>query len=163
MGVSGSGKTTVGLRIAAALGAEFAEGDDFHPPANVEKMRAGIPLDDEDRRPWLEALNRKIGAWLDAGVDGVLACSALKHSYREILQGGRKGVHFVHLKGDEALIRGRLELRKGHYMPPTLLTSQVRTLEEPKDALIVGITGSADAVAAEILTGLRSLAATPQP
>ncbi len=91
------------------------------------------------------------------------ACSALKHSYREILRGGRKGVHFVHLKGDEALIRGRLELRKGHYMPPTLLTSQIRTLEEPKDALIVGITGSADAVAAEILTGLRSLATAPQP
>ena len=91
MGVSGSGKTTVGELLAKALGGEFAEGDAYHPPANVEKMRRGIPLDDADRKPWLETLSREIGAWLAAGRTVVLACSALKRGYREILRGGRAG------------------------------------------------------------------------
>ena len=108
MGVSGSGKTSVGVPLAAALGGEFVEGDDYHPPANVAKMRQGIPLDDADRRPWLETLAAEIGRWLAAGRTVVLACSALKRSYRAILRGGRPEVRFVHLKGDPALIRARL-------------------------------------------------------
>ncbi|HEX6142799.1 MAG TPA: gluconokinase [Geminicoccaceae bacterium] len=161
MGVSGSGKTTVGLRLAEMLGASFAEGDDFHPAANIEKMRAGIPLDDSDRAPWLEVLSRQIGAWLDAGERVVLACSALKQSYRTILRGGRSGVHFVHLRGDEGLIRGRLELRRGHYMPPTLLASQIQTLEEPDDAIVVDITGEPEAIARTVAAALRGRIGLP--
>jgi gluconokinase len=154
MGVSGSGKTTVGLLLAKALGGDFAEGDAYHPPANVEKMRRGIPLDDADRRPWLETLSREIGTWLAAGRTVVLACSALKRGYREILRGGRADVHFVYLKGDAALIRARLATRKGHYMPPSLLASQIATLEEPKSALIIDIAGAPEAIVAEILKAL---------
>ena len=109
MGVSGTGKTTVGKLLAEALGAEFAEGDAYHPPANVEKMRRGIPLDDADRRPWLETLAREIGAGSPPAKTVVLACSALKQRYRDVLRGGRPDVRFVHLKGDEALIRARLD------------------------------------------------------
>lgn len=161
MGVSGCGKTTVGVRLAALLGAEFAEGDAYHPAANVEKMRAGIPLDDDDRRPWLLTLRRKIGAWLDEGRDGVLACSALEEAYRDVLSGGRDGVHFVYLRGDEELIRARLALRRGHYMPASLLTSQIRTLEEPKDAIVADITGDPDEIARAIAAALRSGAGEP--
>lgn len=154
MGVSGSGKTTIGLRLADALEAEFAEGDDFHPPANVEKMHAGTPLSDEDREPWLKTLSDKIGAWLDDGTNGVLACSALKETYRDVLRGDRTGVYFVHLKGSEPLLRARLELRRGHYMPPSLLASQLATLEEPADAIVADISGTPDAIAANILAAL---------
>jgi gluconokinase len=154
MGVSGSGKTTIGLRLADTLAAEFAEGDDFHPPANVEKMRAGTPLTDEDRNPWLETLSRKIGDWLDADTNGVLACSALKASYRDVLRGERTGVYFVHLKGSEPLLRARLELRRGHYMPPSLLASQLASLEEPADAIVADISGTPDAIAANIIGAL---------
>ena len=105
MGVSGTGKTAVGTRLARALGGTFAEGDDYHPPANVAKMRSGTPLDDADRKPWLETLSREIGRWLDEGQTVVLACSALKQSYRDILKASRPDVVFVHLKGDPALIR----------------------------------------------------------
>ena len=113
MGVSGSGKTTVGKLLAQALGAEFAEGDAYHPPQNVEKMRRGIPLEDADRWPWLERLNAEIDRWLAAGKTVVLACSALKQSYRDVLANGRPGVRFVHLEGDKALIRGRLNATPG--------------------------------------------------
>lgn len=163
MGVSGVGKTTVGLRLADELDAEFAEGDDFHPPANVEKMRQGEALDDDDRRPWLETLSRKIGEWVAAGKDGVLACSALRSSYREILRGGRDEVHFVHLKGEEALIRDRLDHREGHYMPPSLLASQIATLEDPADAIVADVTAPPDDVAAGILAALRAAEAARQP
>jgi gluconokinase len=159
MGVSGVGKTTIGVQIAQALGGEFAEGDDFHPPANVEKMRSGMPLDDADRAPWLEILSRKIGAWLDQGVDGVLACSALKRTYRDVLRGGRAGVHFVYLRGEEALIRARLKHRQGHYMPPSLLASQIATLEEPDDAIVIDIAGPPEAVVELALRALRAEAA----
>jgi gluconokinase len=150
MGVSGTGKTEVGTRLARALGGEFAEGDDYHPPANVAKMRSGVPLGDADRGPWLETLSREIGAWLDAGKTVVLACSALKHSYRDILKAGRPGVRFVHLKGDEELIRSRLEGRHGHYMPASLLDSQFDALEEPQDAITVGVDATPEQIVAEI-------------
>ena len=166
MGVSGSGKTTVGLLLAKALGGEFAEGDAYHPPENVEKMRQGIPLDDADRQPWLEALSREIGAWLDAGRTVVLACSALKRGYREILRGGRADVHFVYLKGDAALIRARLAARQGHYMPASLLASQIATLEEPKSAITVAIDRPVGEIVAGILDRIgcgASSSAPPQP
>jgi gluconokinase len=150
MGVSGSGKTTIGRLLAQALGAEFVEGDAYHPPENIEKMSRGIPLDDADRWPWLEILSREIDRWLAAGTDVVLACSALKQSYRDVLAKGRPDVRFVYLKGDPALIRARLDRRQGHYMPPSLLASQIATLEEPADAITVEIDGSPEAIAAEI-------------
>jgi gluconokinase len=150
MGVSGSGKTTIGKLLAEALGAEFVEGDAYHPPENVEKMRRGIPLDDADRRPWLEALRAEIDRWLAEGKTVVLACSALKQRYRDVLAKGRPDVRFVYLKGDEALLRSRLEKRRGHYMPASLLASQIATLEEPADAVTVDVDGSPEAIAAEI-------------
>jgi gluconokinase len=154
MGVSGTGKTEVGTRLAKALGGEFVEGDDYHPPANIEKMRSGVPLDDADRQPWLETLSREIGRWLDAGKTVVLACSALKQRYRDILKAGRPGVRFVHLEGDKDLIRSRLAQRRGHYMPASLLDSQFAALEEPTDAITVGIEGTPDEIAAEIVAAL---------
>jgi gluconokinase len=156
MGVSGTGKTEVGTRLARALGGDFAEGDDYHPPANVEKMRSGVPLDDADRQPWLETLSRAIGAWLDAGKTVVLACSALKQRYRDILKAGRAGVRFVHLEGPEALIRSRLSNRRGHYMPASLLDSQLAALEEPADAIAVSVEGTPDAIVAEIRSALAA-------
>jgi gluconokinase len=157
MGVSGTGKTEVGTRLARALGAEFVEGDDYHPPANVEKMRSGVPLDDADRQPWLATLSREIGTWLDAGKTVVLACSALKRRYRDILKAGRAGVRFVHLKGPEALIRSRLDHRRGHYMPPSLLDSQFAALEEPTEAITVSIEGPPEAIVAEIMKKLAKV------
>ena len=154
MGVSGTGKTEVGTRLAEALGGIFVEGDDYHPKANVAKMRSGVPLDDADRQPWLETLSREIGGWLDAGRTVVLACSALKQRYRDILKAGRPGVRFVHLKGDADLIRARLQDRRGHYMPPSLLDSQFAALEEPADAITVGIDAPPDAIVAEIREAL---------
>jgi gluconokinase len=131
MGVSGSGKSTVGLLLAEALGFEYRDGDSFHPPANVEKMRAGTPLTDEDRWPWLAA----IAAWINAhrleGTTGIVACSALRRVYRDRLRDGHGDVRFLFLQGDKALIGRRLATRKGHYMPASLLDSQFATLEEP--------------------------------
>jgi gluconokinase len=154
MGVSGTGKTAVGTRLARALGGEFVEGDDHHPPANIEKMRSGVPLDDADRQPWLETLSREIGKWLDAGKTVVLACSALKQRYRDILKAGRPGVRFVHLKADPDLIRSRLAQRRGHYMPASLLDSQFAALEEPADAITVSVEGTPDAIVAETMKAL---------
>jgi gluconokinase len=156
MGVSGSGKTEDGTRLAEALGGTFVEGDDYHPPANVAKMRSGVPLDDADRQPWLETLSREIGTWLDAGKTVVLACSALKQRYRDILKAGRPGVRFVHLKGDKALIRKRLDKRRGHYMPASLLDSQFAALEEAGDVITVGIDAPPDAIVADIRRALAA-------
>ncbi|SCG48096.1 gluconate kinase, SKI family [Micromonospora echinaurantiaca] len=131
MGVSGAGKTTVARGIAARTGLTFAEADEFHPPANVERMRAGVPLDDAARQPWL----RELAAWMAAraaeGVSTVLACSALRRSYRDVLRQGPPQVEFVHLDGPAEVIRERLSQRAGHYMPASLLESQLATLEQP--------------------------------
>ena len=131
MGVSGSGKTTVARGVAARLGWDVLEGDSFHPPNNVAKMSKGIPLDDADRLPWLHAIARAIDAELAAGRSCVVTCSALKRSYRDILIGPRKNVALVYLQGSHALLAERMRNRVGHFMPPSLLDSQLATLEEP--------------------------------
>ena len=155
MGVSGSGKTTVGKLLAAQLGWEYVEADDFHPAANVEKMRAGVPLTDDDRRPWLDALRLKVDLLCESGTDAVLACSALKHAYQDYLERDEPGcVRYVYLHGTEAQIRDRLAARKGHFMNPALLHSQFAALEPPEDALRVEIGASSEAVVAEIRRGL---------
>ncbi|MEX2540322.1 MAG: gluconokinase [Trueperaceae bacterium] len=139
MGVSGSGKSTVGGLLARRLGWEFADADTYHPQANILKMAAGIPLDDEDRMPWLVALRSLIDEHLAAGRSLVLACSALKRQYRRILAEGSERVSFVYLKGSRELILRRMSERSGHYMKPELLDSQFEALEEPADALVFDI------------------------
>lgn len=141
MGVSGVGKTTIGQALAQELGWPFADADDFHPAANVAKMRAGIPLDDADRAPWLQALHDAIVGWIAAGKSVVLACSALKESYRQQLLVGRE-VRLVFLHAGFDLVSQRLEARHGHYMNPGLLRSQFDTLEVPQDAIGVDVSAS---------------------
>lgn len=153
MGVTGSGKTTVGRRLAARLGCGFADADDFHPGANVEKMRAGIPLTDADRRPWLAALRAAMDGWQAAGASRVVACSALKRAYRDALS-PHGDVVFVHLKGTPEVIAARLAGRRGHYMNPALLASQFAALEVPDDALTVDIGASPDDLVETILARL---------
>jgi gluconokinase len=136
MGVSGSGKTTVGRILARASGYQFYDADDFHPPANIDKMSRGTALDDADRHPWLETLGALVRRCLAAPTDAVLACSALKEAYRRYLLIGPH-VRLVYLKADQDLIRERLLQRRGHFMNPTLLESQFATLEEPQDAFCV--------------------------
>jgi gluconokinase len=151
MGVSGSGKTTVGKALAAKLGWASVEGDDYHPPSNVEKLRAGTPLTDEDRRPWLAALRERVDRAIAAGEDMVLACSALKHSYQDYLERDDPArIHYFYLHGSEELIRDRLAGRKGHFMNPGLLHSQFETLEPPTDAVRVEVVGSPEEVADEV-------------
>lgn len=154
MGVSGSGKTTVGLALARRLGWDFADADDFHPPANVAKMSGGVPLDEHDREPWLGALRALIDAQLGAGTSTVLACSALRARYREMLR--RESVHFVYLKGDTRKIQERLEARTGHYMKAGLLESQYATLEEPEGVLVVGIDQSVTTIVNHIVEHFAS-------
>lgn len=132
MGIAGSGKTTVGGLLAERLGIPFVEGDDHHPPENIAKMAAGIALDDDDRRPWLEALAAAITDWAGRGESVVLSCSALRQSHRALLAGANRDVHFVHLDGDAALLRRRLECRRGHFMPASVFDGQMATLERPK-------------------------------
>ena len=129
MGVSGSGKTTIARGIAERLGWDWLEGDDLHPPANVAKMAAGTPLTDEDRWPWLEAIGRWIDARARAGASATITCSALKRAYRDRLDQGRPSVLFCHVQVDVHVIAERVEHRRGHYMPPSLLPSQLATLE----------------------------------
>ena len=135
MGVSGSGKTTVGTLFAKKTGAVFFEGDEFHPPENIEKMRRGMPLTDADREKWLLTLRDIIQHALAAGKFTVIACSALKAAYRDVLQGGDARVQFVHLTGPRTLLTARLKARTNHFMPATLLDSQLATLEPPVDTL----------------------------
>lgn len=131
MGVAGSGKTTVGRALARRLGWRFQEGDALHPPENVAKMRAGHPLDDQDRAPWLAAIAARIDAWRGRGEAGVVTCSALKRQYRAVVGGGRPDVRLVYLYGSRELLAERLAGRRGHFMPPSLLDSQLATLEPP--------------------------------
>jgi gluconokinase len=157
MGVSGCGKSTVGERLAERLGWPFRDGDGFHPPENVEKMRSGTPLTDADRWPWLDA----IAAWIDGqrrrGEHGVIACSALKRAYRDRLRAGHEDVRFVFLDGDRSLIASRLAARKGHYMPASLLDSQFATLERPtpdENALTISIVPPPDEIVDGVLKEL---------
>jgi gluconokinase len=158
MGVSGCGKSTVGMRLAPQLGATFIDADDFHPPANVERMRAGIALTDAERAPWLDALAARLAA---AGAEDeavVLACSALKRSYRDALRRGAPALTLVHLTGSPALLAQRLTARPGHYMPPSLLTSQLATLETPaadEQAITLDVAAATDELVAAILDQLK--------
>jgi len=138
MGVTGSGKTTVGRLLARKLGWKYFDADDFHPAGNVDRMRSGIALDDNDRQPWLEGLRDLIRDSLKSGENAVLACSALKEKYRRLLLIDER-VKLVFLKGDFQLIRRRLRKRRGHYMNPALLESQFATLEEPNESIEIDI------------------------
>lgn len=156
MGVSGSGKSTVGKILAEQLGWTFLEGDDFHPPANVAKMRAGVPLTDADRAPWLADLRERIDAAYNRGENVILACSALKHAYQDYLAKHEPdGVRYVYLHGSEELIRQRLAARTGHFMRPGLLHSQFEVLEPPDHALRVEISGTPEAIAGDIRSKLN--------
>ena len=153
MGVSGCGKSTVGTRLAQQIGATFLDADDFHPPANVERMRAGIALTDAERAPWLHALAARLAAAGAADESVVLACSALKRSYRDALRRGAPALTLVHLTGSPALLAERITARPGHYMPPTLLPSQLATLEPPgadEQAITLDVAASTDDLVAEI-------------
>jgi gluconokinase len=157
MGVSGSGKTTIGAMLAGRLGWTYAEADDFHPAANVEKMHAGIPLTDADRWPWLAA----IAAWIDeriaAGEPAVVTCSALKRAYRDLLRGDRDEVGLVYLDGSRELIGRRMAARHGHFFPKALLDSQFRDLEPPQpdeDAIVVPIDADPAKVVQQIVDRL---------
>lgn len=155
MGVSGSGKTTVGTILAERLGWRFVDADDYHPPDNVAKMHAGQPLTDDDRRPWLAALAKLIDDVHDRGESLVLACSALKHKYRDYLRDGAENVVYFYLEGPEELIRERLAHRKGHFMDPHLLRSQFEALEPPRHAIRVDIRPAPEQIAAEIASRLN--------
>ena len=157
MGVSGSGKSTVAEALAARLGWAFVDGDSFHSPAHVAKMRAGHPLDDDDRAPWLAA----IGAWIDRQLQmrepGIVVCSALRRAYRDALVRGRGAVRIVYLEGDRALIEGRLAERRGHFMPAALLDTQFAILEPPapeENAIRVGIDAAPSEIVATIAARL---------
>ncbi|PWN07544.1 gluconokinase [Rhodohalobacter mucosus] len=154
MGVSGCGKTTVGTLLAEKLGIPFYDADNYHPAQNVKKMKEGIPLTDSDRQPWLEALAEQIRVWnKDNGA--VLACSALKQSYRNILAAENpERVQFIYLKGTRKEILDRLQKRRNHYMPPSLLDSQFSALEEPPEALTVSISAPPDQIVSRILMKL---------
>lgn len=156
MGVTGSGKSTIGELLASRTGAAFADADDYHPKANKDKMAAGHPLNDEDRQPWLETLNRLMRGWYEEGKSGVLACSALKQKYRETLvaEMPEGAVDFVWLDGSRELIAGRLAARHHEYMNPNLLQSQIDTLEPPAYALRIVNDRAPDEVVERILAQL---------
>lgn len=153
MGVTGSGKTVVGRRLADRLGLPFHDADDFHPAENVARMSAGQPLTDEERYPWLENLASHLVDW-DAGGGAVLACSALKQSYRNILRQGSPDLQFVYLKAAPALVRERIERRTDHYMPAELVDSQFEILEEPEEAIEVDAALELEQVVDHIMTRL---------
>ena len=158
MGVSGSGKTTVSVLLAAALGCQFEEGDDLHPAANVEKMHSGTPLTDADRLPWLQKIAGEIDGWRARGESGVLTCSALKRSYRNMIIGNRPDVTLVYLKGSYDLIRRRMAARHEHFMPVALLDSQFATLQEPtpdEHPITIDVGGRPTEIVAKIVRQLE--------
>jgi gluconokinase len=158
MGVSGSGKSTIGERLAERLAWSYEDGDKFHPASNVAKMSAGQPLTDMDRWPWLMAIADEIDRVCLAGKHAVIACSALKRAYRDVLVHGRNDVRMIFLDGTQALIASRLTQRKGHFMPPGLLESQFETLEPPEpneNPVTVSIDASVDAIVDDIVRQLR--------
>jgi gluconokinase len=158
MGVSGSGKSTIGEQLAERLGWSYEDGDRFHPASNVAKMSAGHPLTDDDRWPWLRAIAEEIDRVCEDGRHAVVACSALKRVYRDILVHGRSDVRIVFLMGTPELIAGRLSQRKGHFMPPGLLQSQFGTLEPPgadENPVTASIDASAEAIVDDIVRQLR--------
>jgi gluconokinase len=157
MGVSGSGKSTIAAKLAERLDWTFEDGDRFHPASNVAKMSAGHPLTDEDRWPWLQAIGHEIDRVCEAGRHVVIACSALKRAYRDLLVHGRNDVRMVFLSGTQVLIAHRLARRKGHFMPPGLLDSQFKTLEQPtadEMPITVSIDASVDAIVDDIVRHL---------
>jgi gluconokinase len=158
MGVSGSGKTTIGMLLAERAGAVFADADDYHPMANKQKMAAGEPLNDQDRQPWLEELNRLMQGWFAAGKRGVLACSALKASYRATLRAGMPdgAVSFVVLDASKEMLAARLAERKHEFMSSKLLESQLATIEIPKDALRVVNDRAPEQIVDEILAQIQT-------
>lgn len=151
MGAAGVGKTTIGRALAAELGWRFVEGDDFQPSGNIEKMRRGLPLGDDDRSPWLDSLHTAIARAIDRREHVVVACSALKERYRQVLRGRLKPVRFVHLKADAKVLRHRLFTRPNHFAGPDLVASQLADLEEPGDAIAVDATADP----ADILDHIR--------
>ena len=153
MGVAGSGKTTIGTLLANALGCAFVDADALHSPANVEKMRRGIGLSDADRAPWLAAVHARIEASFRRGDDLVVACSALKETYRDVLAAG-VSIRWVYLKGSPELIRSRLANRLGHFATDSLLATQLDALEEPADAIVVDVTPAPESIVKTILTAL---------
>ena len=155
MGPMGSGKTTIGKMLAGKLGWPFYDGDSFHPKENVEKMRAGIALTDEDRRVWLEKLRDNIQRWLEERQDTILACSALKQAYRDILGVDQETVRTVYLKGSYPLLRKRIEERQHPYMDNSLLRSQLDTLEEPKEGLRVDVSATPEMIVRTIIQNLK--------
>ena len=160
MGVSGCGKSTIGALLAERLHWQFEEGDALHPQSNVEKMRRGVPLEDSDRRPWLQAIARLIDEWLEAGESGVVSCSALKRAYRQLIIGSHRRAQLVYLKGAREVILQRMAARHGHFMPPALLDSQFETLEEPlpeEHALVLSIEHTPEQIVREIETRLSLL------
>jgi carbohydrate kinase (thermoresistant glucokinase family) len=164
MGVSGSGKTTVAHTLAERLGWLFQEGDELHPQSNIEKMKGGHPLTDEDRRRWLAAVAEWVESRLDAGENGLITCSALKRSYRDVINRRRAGVVFVFLAGAKAMIAPRLTARQAHFMPSSLLDSQFADLEEPQPDephIRVGIGPAPDVIAERISRALGLSDPTP--
>jgi gluconokinase len=155
MGVSGAGKTTIGQLLAQELGWPFYDGDDFHPQANIDKMRQKMPLTDEDRTPWLAALDQHIQECLRTSTSAIIACSALKQAYRDQLQAGTTEIHFVYLKGTFNLLHQRLQQRQEHFMSADLLHSQFATLEEPSEVLTVDVENSPQVIVQQIRQALR--------
>jgi gluconokinase len=154
MGVAGAGKTTVGKLLASQLSWDFADADDYHSATNIEKMRNGIPLTDADRAPWLGALRTLVSNWIATGKNAVLACSALKRTYRNRLRVGPE-ICFVYLRAAPKVLRQRLRARHGHYMTEAMLESQLATIEEPQDALIIDADRAPEVIVAEILRKLK--------
>lgn len=153
MGVVGAGKTTVGRLLARQLGWDFSDADDFHSRENLQKIRRGVPLDDDDRQPWLDRIRAEIVTWSDRGQNVVLACSALKQRYRQQLEIGPE-VQFVYLKGSAGLIASRLRSRPGHFANEQILASQFAELQEPETAIIAGIEDSPEEIVGEIRSKL---------